>query len=69
LALALGKRLHIGAGFGHKFWVELDPIFVSDIWSTMCAYGGWACSIEMDAFTREVLDQVREVFSVKSAII
>jgi hypothetical protein len=69
LALALGKTLHIGAGFGHKILVELDPIFVSDIWSTMCAYDGWACSIEMDAFTREVLDRVREVFSVKSAII
>jgi hypothetical protein len=51
LGLALGKRLHIDAGLGHKILVELDPICVGDIWSTMCAYDGWACSIKMDAFT------------------
>jgi hypothetical protein len=55
LALALEKRLHIGAGFGHKILVELDPIFVSDIWSTMCAYDGWACSIKIDAFMQKIL--------------
>jgi hypothetical protein len=38
---------------------------VSDIWSTMCAYGGWACSIEVHASGCEVLDPGREVSSLK----
>jgi hypothetical protein len=31
----------------------------------MCAYGGCACSIEVHASRSEVLDPIREVFSLK----
>jgi hypothetical protein len=38
---------------------------VSDIWSTMSAYGGWARSIEVHASRSEVLDPVGKVFSLQ----
>ncbi len=46
---------------GTKFWLKLDPSF-SDIWSsTLFAYDGWACSIEMDTFNGEVLSLMSNV--------
>jgi len=36
---------------------------VSDIWSTIHAYDGWVCSIEVYASRWEFLDKVRESFS------
>jgi hypothetical protein len=38
---------------------------VSETWSTMCAYDGWACCIEVHASGWEILHPVREVFSLK----
>jgi hypothetical protein len=37
----------------------------SHIWSTMSAYGGCACSIEVHASRSKVLDPIREVFSLE----
>jgi hypothetical protein len=38
---------------------------VSNIWSTMCAYDGWACLIAVHACRRDVFNPVTEVFSLK----
>jgi hypothetical protein len=49
-----------------KVLLEVDLSEI-DIWRTMCAYDGWACSVEVHAFRWQVLHQVREVFSSEFA--
>jgi hypothetical protein len=39
---------------GIKFWLKLDQ-YVSDIWSTTCAYDWWACFMEVHASRWEVV--------------
>ncbi len=43
---------------------------MSDICNIICAYDGWACySIEGDAYRREVLNLMREIFSLKFEVL
>jgi len=65
LPLPMWNRVHIRVGFGQKnLGLNLTQC-ASNIWSTMSAYGGCACSIEVHASRSEVLDPIREVFSLK----
>lgn len=54
------SRERIGVGFEHKILTWIWP----NILSTMCAYYGWACSIEMHASNWEVFKLVREILSL-----
>jgi hypothetical protein len=47
-----------------KIWEYNFTQCVHDSWIIICACNGWAHSIKMHAFRWEVLDPVREVFSL-----
>jgi hypothetical protein len=66
LVLPIGKKICIGLRLGHKKIGLNFTHCVSDIWNLICTYDGWACySIEGDAYRWEVLNLMREIFSLK----